>query len=107
MLLLLPALLALQSEGSIDALHQARDLWMDLQPEKRATAMWEHCARCTPTERKQVLRLCVQTCSATELLSSVARATKDGRDASGRGAAARATEDRTAFAATATGAPVR
>lgn len=64
---LLPALLALQN-GPIETLHQAGDLWADLPPLQRATAIMGHCARCAAHERQQVVRLCVQTCTGDELL---------------------------------------
>ena len=64
---LIPSLLAVQS-GTIEALTQAGDLWSSLAPLGRARAIVDHLAQASPSERTQIVRLCVQSCSATELL---------------------------------------
>lgn len=64
---LLPTLLSTESTA-IEMLHQAGDLWSSLPPVGRATAVMGYLKACEHSERKQVLRLCLQSTSTADLL---------------------------------------
>ena len=64
---LLPLLLAMQN-GPIEALHQAKELWASMPPQRRAHAITQHCHKADVLERKQIVRLVVRTLDAEMLL---------------------------------------
>ena len=65
---LVPTLLAM-CKDPIESLQQAKDLWEDLTPIRRATAILNHCKKCNEAEKNQIIHLLLtQTIDASELM---------------------------------------